>query len=184
MAVEILDSTPHTHAVCHDLESFYWIFVWIALCHLRHNHPDREFALAKLFEGDGSGDDEKRAGERKRHWLKANHLAIDGNPPLSEILSDMTELCSRWVLESREGQKEEDWYQEFLGIIEKGLQRTDWPKNDGAKVMSLITSVKLGRTVSWGHKTTISRKRKSDSKVDSVVSKKRPFRLIPSLPVA
>jgi hypothetical protein len=177
MAVEILDSTPHTHAVCHDLESFYWIFVWIALRHLRHNHPDREFSLAKLFEGDDNGHDEKAAADRKRLWLKADHLAINGNPPLSEILSDMTEICSRWVLESCEGQKEEDWYQEFLGIIEKGLQRTDWPKNDGATKL-LIPSKKHGG-ISRGYKALVSRKETSDSNTNSL--SRQPFRSTPSL---
>jgi serine/threonine protein kinase len=39
MAIGILSSDPHTHQ--HDLESLFYVFLWVAICN-HHEHNDQE----------------------------------------------------------------------------------------------------------------------------------------------
>jgi hypothetical protein len=111
MAVEVLEGKT-THAVRHDLESFYWILAWIALRHLKRDHPAGTLACTNLFDAQDSRnkDDSKRAADRKKLWLEREPPNIDKNPLLSLLLSDLTNICRQWVFERDGGQQPLDWY--------------------------------------------------------------------------
>ncbi|KAJ7211290.1 hypothetical protein GGX14DRAFT_624153 [Mycena pura] len=56
MAIETIKNTV-AHGPHHDLESFYWLLVWMILRHTAHVHGDRAMACSRLF--DPSGDTTK-----------------------------------------------------------------------------------------------------------------------------
>ena len=176
MAVEILDNVKQKHAVHHDLESFYWILTWIALNHLNHNHPNGRLARTELFDVD----DTREAAKRKREWLEATPLTLEGNPPLSLLLSDMTNLCKTWVPEIRVERESKDHYSEFLNMMDKALAMDDWPEADRALDFPL-PSVKLGDKISQGQKVLMTRKRRNDSQIESMAKRSCPS--LQSLPV-
>jgi hypothetical protein len=162
MAVSILDTEPHLHTVRHDLESFYWILVWITLRFLSHDHPEKKLACTHLFDTHDNANHDHAAAKRKREWLKrTDPLTINGNKPFSSLLSNLTDLCKLWVDEI-DGRSPEEWYREFMAIFDDILAMEGWPEDDG--VMDIpIPSIEHGGKPSKGHLASLSRKRKSDS---------------------
>lgn len=58
MAVELLiaqnDNLPTVHSACHDLESFYWLLVWLILRHTDHDHPKKRTHVAHYLHQEMS----------------------------------------------------------------------------------------------------------------------------------
>ncbi|KAJ7497689.1 hypothetical protein FB451DRAFT_955550, partial [Mycena latifolia] len=54
LAIEVLKhsrdrTAEHRHEVKHDLESFYYLLIWLVLRHTDHQHPDAEYVLPGVF---------------------------------------------------------------------------------------------------------------------------------------
>ncbi|KAJ7223116.1 hypothetical protein GGX14DRAFT_657327, partial [Mycena pura] len=49
VAIEIMRNTV-IHGFHHDLESIYWLLVWMLLRHTNHNHPQGSLACSALFD--------------------------------------------------------------------------------------------------------------------------------------
>ncbi|KAJ7171587.1 hypothetical protein C8R43DRAFT_19730 [Mycena crocata] len=84
MAIEIMqaDATT-THGPHHDLESFYWLLVWMILRHTEHIHPDRARAYTYLFDATA-----------KMGWIRQRTPI---NPLTSPLLLKLTERLRRSV---------------------------------------------------------------------------------------
>ena len=90
MALEILDKYFRiTHEARHDLESFYWLLVWIVL---RHTEHECYWTWHELFDCSTS----TRARDVKRSWLTYPDRCIKviGNEPLTEIAHKFRRLLS------------------------------------------------------------------------------------------
>ena len=85
MAIEIL-RFEITHEARHDLESFYWLLVFILLRHTKHGHPRGNAAFGSLF----AVSDWDHLAMTKSGWIRNTipPLVIPGNTPLNELLED------------------------------------------------------------------------------------------------
>ncbi|KAI0750140.1 hypothetical protein C8Q80DRAFT_674703 [Daedaleopsis nitida] len=123
MAIEIL-LLRVVHGVHHDLESFYWVLLWVVLRHTEHNLDATIAQNIFVFKNDDS------AAQAKRGWLydKAAKFDIPNNPALSQLMRDLGVITCRGtpipfvtpVLLK---------YDAILAIIDAALEK-DWPEID------------------------------------------------------
>ncbi|KAJ7729668.1 hypothetical protein DFH07DRAFT_930040 [Mycena maculata] len=64
MAIAIIGNFA-THGPHHDLESFYWLLVWMILRHTNHTHSEGSMACSNLFDHSGNS-----GIAMKRGWLQ------------------------------------------------------------------------------------------------------------------
>ncbi|KAI0692471.1 hypothetical protein C8T65DRAFT_522545, partial [Cerioporus squamosus] len=124
MALEIL-RRPVVHGVHHDLESFYWILVWVVLRHTVHNLPEAK--AQKVF---AYGDDLTSAGN-KSEWLETivDMIDIPDNQPLIKLLRDMAFLVIKSV-GSKISKPEPMTYDDVLQLFDEALASPGWPDID------------------------------------------------------
>ncbi|EPT02668.1 hypothetical protein FOMPIDRAFT_1105917, partial [Fomitopsis schrenkii] len=123
MAVEILDKTFRiTHEARHDLESFYWLLVWIVL---RHVTCESYRTWHELFDCPNS----QIASDVKRAWLNGDEprIIIDGNEALTELLEQFRLLCFRnaYMKEPEQRMTHNKVLRIFSFLLKR---RTDWPE--------------------------------------------------------
>ncbi|EPT02491.1 hypothetical protein FOMPIDRAFT_82542 [Fomitopsis schrenkii] len=136
MAVEVLDVDEHrdTHEARHDLESFFWLFVWLVLrnvsCHTCGPWPV-EVEYDALF-----GWSSNRWS--KRHFIsdRRMQITIEHNKPLTTLLESFRQLCKT---NYRSGDEKEDvrWmtHEDVLKLFHEALEDpTQWPDDDNAKM--------------------------------------------------
>ncbi|KAJ7081314.1 hypothetical protein B0H15DRAFT_466969 [Mycena belliarum] len=86
LALEI--ATPNSttiHGPHHDLESFYWLLVWMIVRHTYHTHPDGKLACSNIFDAGG-----------KHKCLSApSPVDATSQPPLYLILECLRNLVMR-----------------------------------------------------------------------------------------
>ncbi|OSX62237.1 hypothetical protein POSPLADRAFT_1046609 [Postia placenta MAD-698-R-SB12] len=65
------------HAVHHDLESFYWLLIWVVLRHTQHTHNAGETAFFEVFPGDNEA-----LAKNAKHSFRTREepLAVKDNP--------------------------------------------------------------------------------------------------------
>ncbi|KAJ7134280.1 hypothetical protein C8R44DRAFT_770049 [Mycena epipterygia] len=84
MAIEIMPIENTTiHGPHHDLESFFWLLIWMILRHTNHHHSDKGLACAKLFDAS-----DNRA---KKAWLH-DFTPVQKDSPLYKIAERLREL--------------------------------------------------------------------------------------------
>ncbi|KAH9922497.1 uncharacterized protein B0H18DRAFT_1120886 [Fomitopsis serialis] len=127
MAIEVLNEHADIpHEAQYDLESFYWLLVWIVLRHTAYLHLDGEQAWHRLFDA--------RLHESialKESWLrKEPSVMVESNEALTGLLEDFRKLCKR----NHEDPDARMTHEEVLAIFNKALEKRDaWPKDDRAK---------------------------------------------------
>lgn len=123
MAIAILESDGVIHDVRHDLESFYWLLVWLVLRHTNFvctlGSP-----LADIF---GARRDSCHSMKLGVISGKVEYLSVKGNSPLTDLLVKFRRRCR------------EDYYEDkklthadVLQIFKEALDRSDWPTSDKA----------------------------------------------------
>ncbi|KAM5544092.1 hypothetical protein V8D89_002278 [Ganoderma adspersum] len=94
MAIPLLptNSSRRVHAIRHDLESFFWVLLWVVLRHTNYTLPHRKGKTRQqtcddVFRSKG-GDSALRAAGEKISWLihDARNLSIEGNRPLTDLM--------------------------------------------------------------------------------------------------
>nr|VWO96499.1 Uncharacterized protein [Ganoderma boninense] len=130
MASELLtpSADPIIHAIPHDLESFYWVLLWVVLRHTQHvvtnmKGKSRHQTCAEVFQqGDAI-----EASKSKTFWLKvyAKNLEVTRNQPL-------TALLKRFAVLINDDNMVPD-YDEVLQLFNTALASESWPdaKRDG-----------------------------------------------------
>ncbi len=128
MSVELLEEDGVVHGPHHDLESVYWILVWIILRHTRHDSRATNKACGNLFKFDSDGD----SADAKRSWLfRKGTIGVIDNAPLSWLIQEFTVLTYKH-LSSRDGPGVSLTHDAVLKIFDQALKRTDWPEQDDA----------------------------------------------------
>ncbi|KAH9834586.1 uncharacterized protein C8Q71DRAFT_859563 [Rhodofomes roseus] len=130
-ACELLDrSGPVLHRAHHDLESFYWVILWIILCHTDHDHPSGFAACNKVF----GGATEEAASSQKFRWLGQNsqNLTIRGNKPLTDLMNALTSLVYA-SQRQRDTQHEPLTHAAFIEALDRALDAEGWPEDDKAR---------------------------------------------------
>ncbi|RPD54996.1 hypothetical protein L226DRAFT_616630 [Lentinus tigrinus ALCF2SS1-7] len=134
MAMEILEEGPGQviPGVHHDLESIYWVLLWIVLRHTRHSLGQAYYKTIFKFGSRTEGANCKNA------WFFSNSVArkqlvVEGNAPLSTLLRDFKALIYRasWVIEQYEGNRVLLESASILAIFRKAIEDPEqWPKDD------------------------------------------------------
>ena len=123
MAIAILKDSTIIHEVRHDLESFYWLLVWLVLRHTKYRHAMGQATLQTIFGGDSP-----TSFLVKRGWISdEDELTVDGNEPFNILLRKFRELCKQSYLPAGR-----ITYDDVLAIFKEALGRNDWPSNDKA----------------------------------------------------
>ncbi|KAH9922496.1 uncharacterized protein B0H18DRAFT_1105601 [Fomitopsis serialis] len=132
MAVEVLDPGFNvTHEARHDLESFFWLLVWIILRHTAYDKPNSDQAWHALF--DGTTIDSCQSLKMK--WLigPPYPIEIEDNPMLAWLLERFRKLCQK-NFNSPDLAKQCMTHKDVLDLFNLALQDRDaWPENDRAK---------------------------------------------------
>jgi len=115
------------HEAHHDLESFYWLLVWLVLRHTAHDDSERSQACATWFDSSS----ETKCMALKIWWLlKPDRVSVPGNRPLSVLLEEYRRLCA--LNFSYEDHVVPVTHAAVLAIFDEALSASDWPDNDAA----------------------------------------------------
>ncbi|KAJ7282884.1 hypothetical protein C8J57DRAFT_1172994 [Mycena rebaudengoi] len=116
------------HACKHDLESFYWLLIWVLLRHA--NHSLKATACSTYF---GSDDIDMAIG-MKGFWIGTtkNRLPIDNNAPLSELIDALTTI---FYHQGDQGfsQHVDATHETVLAAFDTALLSEGWPEGDKAR---------------------------------------------------
>ncbi|KAJ6466297.1 hypothetical protein C8R45DRAFT_754839, partial [Mycena sanguinolenta] len=82
VAIEMNGISDESHGEHHDLESFYWLIIWMILRHTNHQHHHGDLACTKLFDSTVTA---------KRGWLQINELG-SLNSPLLQLAEKLRHL--------------------------------------------------------------------------------------------
>ncbi|RPD54811.1 hypothetical protein L226DRAFT_515198 [Lentinus tigrinus ALCF2SS1-7] len=125
IAMEILDGGVVVHGVHHDLESIYWVLVWIVLRHTIHNLSVEDAQAVFVFGKDSL------SWSAKHYWLQkqVDRFDIPGNKPLVKLLRDMAMLVARNV-GSKFNKPEPMTYDAVIDLFDEALASPGWPAKD------------------------------------------------------
>ncbi len=135
MAVELLLPTSDIlHNVHHDIESFYWVLIWVILRHTAHTHQLGHAACATYFR---CGSDRESYHAKTGLLLESivSGIVVKGNAPLSLLISTFTRLVqsSLGLLHAEPVPLTHD---AVLALFEEVL-KMDWPEGDAALPVTL-----------------------------------------------
>lgn len=145
MSHKLLFVKDTIHTVHHDLESFYWVLLWIVLRHTYHDYQgsrEEPDPCARVFV---SGDD-WMAGAMKLGWIldPELHITFTGNEPLTDLMHQFRLLIWRRSIVIPNGpERQYLTHAAVLELFDQALARTDWPdaKDDAAKPYVKATPV-------------------------------------------
>ncbi|KAJ7602195.1 hypothetical protein DFH06DRAFT_912572, partial [Mycena polygramma] len=133
VAIQMMENTQNTamHQLHHDLESVYWLLIWMILRHTKHNHLRGANACSSLFD-DAIGT------ENKWGWISVPSPVHDKKSPLFQLAEGL-----RFQIRQQNYQPSESKYEsstdpvptqhsEFLAIFETELADPGWPTGDAA----------------------------------------------------
>ncbi|KAJ7164695.1 hypothetical protein C8R43DRAFT_988047 [Mycena crocata] len=169
LAIEILKhQSPHTppHTAAHDLESIYWLLIWIILRHTNHTHVGGRYTCHRLFDHDP-----ETAAALKAAWIQ-EHTPLAQDLPLFELTDELRLRVAKQnppVIKEAGGRRRQHFpapqapvpvplsYADFLGafhfvLVELG---SDWPSND--KAITFVPPVVKAAAVPRGSKASAKR---------------------------
>ena len=127
MAVDVIRGDV-VHEVRHDLESFFWLLIWLVLRHTAHDDAQGNLACSSLFDGD---TDAVCASRKSDFLARRKRLMVSGNGPLSRLINEFRKLCK--YNDSSLSKFRPLTYARVLRLFKEALDSEDWPKNDRAK---------------------------------------------------
>jgi hypothetical protein len=160
MAIDVLMHKMHERK--HDLESIYWLLIWIILRHVEHDQGEE--ACKELFDVE----DRKLAAAAKRTWLGTSDVRINDNEPLTGLLKSLRTLFKK-QLGDIDTASVEVTYDTFLATIDDALSLPGWPEDDGFIKFIPHSGSKSVQNTSQAS----SKKRKAESKAASTSSKRQ-----------
>jgi hypothetical protein len=116
-------SEETAHAAHHDLESVYWLLIWMILRHTAHGHSEGKTACSKLFDSTRS--------DLKVFWLYRQQFTQNGR--LFRLAQDLAQQ----VYDQNPGGMAripavQLTHAKVLDTFETHLKATDWPTDDPA----------------------------------------------------
>ncbi len=134
MAVDLLQCKTVVPGVCHDLQSFYWVLMWLVLRHTNHSlGPDYCF---KLFKNSS----DLAAAGAKTWWIspfswstgeRLTEFAVTNNAPLTALIEDFRDLNDRACFYPRASPPIPLNHDSVLVIFCKAVaDPIRWPEND------------------------------------------------------
>ncbi|OJT03598.1 hypothetical protein TRAPUB_5774 [Trametes pubescens] len=127
MAYEILKFTGIIHNTHHDLESFYWVLLWVVVRHTEHGHVRGDKLCGDIFK---FGEDRESASA-KRDWLEDEKLDIPKNKPLTYLLNELGGIVLEHLPTLRKGVSQIFLdYDRVLKIFDEAIEMPGWPTRD------------------------------------------------------
>ncbi|KAI0729233.1 hypothetical protein C8Q72DRAFT_993433 [Fomitopsis betulina] len=143
MAIEVL-RTCVAHEVHHDLESFFWLLIWVVFRHTAHSQSSDCELFLTLF------GPQTAAGSAAAKYLFLAHLdqdhewSVPGNKPLNTLIAKFKVL----VADQNPVRGGTDprapvylTYESVLAIFNEALADSSWPTDDKALPFSLPKSM-------------------------------------------
>ncbi|KAJ7100286.1 hypothetical protein B0H15DRAFT_944621 [Mycena belliarum] len=119
LALELMHKTPVQHEAHHDLESFYWLFLWCIVRYTAHTYDEGALACRSIF---GSG-------RRPKMSALQDPAPIKDNVPLYDLADKLADAVATQNLKN--GSKRIE-YADFIDLFRKQLSSPEWPTNDAA----------------------------------------------------
>ncbi len=135
MAVELLLPTSDIlHNVHHDIESFYWVLIWVVFRHTAHTHRLGDAACAQYFKlGNDTDSHSAKWGLLVESMVSG--IVVKDNAPLSLLISTFTRLVQN-SLGLRCAEPVPLTHDAVLALFEEVL-KMDWPEGDAALPVTL-----------------------------------------------
>ncbi|KAF7291730.1 hypothetical protein HMN09_01264800 [Mycena chlorophos] len=140
MSIQILEAAAKTrvanllpqeakirHGPHHDLESCYWLLVWMVLRYTEHADPDEERAAGLLF-------DVPRPARSKRGYF-AEASPVD--PTTSPLLFKLMEDLKTRVQEQNNGGRLLQ-HDEVVALFDTAFKATTWDENDNSAAKKFV----------------------------------------------
>lgn len=158
MAIGILEGDPHERR--HDIESFYWLLVWITLRHTAHSQAQGT-AVASPFASRSVSN--CTAAQIKRNWLMNADppVHVHDNSPLSDLLEN---LRKQFLVQQRHRFPipQEVTHAQILDAMDAALEAPGWPENDPSiPHVSSESSAKTEAIIAVEHESSKHLKRKA-----------------------
>ncbi|KAI0750219.1 hypothetical protein C8Q80DRAFT_1166696 [Daedaleopsis nitida] len=125
MAVEMLTDKVVIHKPRHDLESYYWVLLWIIIRHTLHSLGQQRCEEIFVYAKDSE------ANMRKWNWVTRNDIEeksylvhVSSNRPLTLLLRRYRELVRNQI-----NAKTELDYDSVLAIFDDALNMDGWPSD-------------------------------------------------------
>ena len=125
MAIELLILGSLLHEVHHDLQSIYWVLLWVVLRHTDHSLGQKYCTLIFKYGNDFE------ARNVKFGWLGADlmpqseQLIIKDNEPLTTMMEKLRTMVRRSVHRVKLLT-----YDSVLEVFDEALEKDGWPAND------------------------------------------------------
>ncbi|KAF7299340.1 Protein kinase domain-containing protein [Mycena indigotica] len=113
-----------THRLAHDLESLYWLLIWLILRYTDHKHPYQRHASDFFDEKEG-----------KEHWLYDYRLLLASDiSPLHQLFSDLAKAVARqaFAFESHYPELHNIDYEQWCAMLQDALGSDGWPADDAS----------------------------------------------------
>ncbi|KAF7315811.1 hypothetical protein MIND_00097200 [Mycena indigotica] len=144
LAIDLLEARrnhlPIQHKSKHDLESFFWILIWIVFRHTNHSEPSGVAAASELFDAI----DDYTASAVKMRFLDGrityrNRLVVPENQPLSYLIDALAALVRNSTDLKYANPTIPLTHEAFLSCLDSALAKPNWPENDllGFKLPSI-----------------------------------------------
>ncbi len=159
MAINILKKKDAIHVPEHDLESFFWVLVWVVLRHTYHDDSEGDEACGNVFI---YGND-KQSYTTKLGFLGDDdtYLGVKDNAPLTQLLREFKDIMR--YRHNMQAPPVPLTHDTVLAIFDKALDMEGWPTDDEARPVVLqskkTTNVNRGQTASKSG----SKKRKEEN---------------------
>ncbi|TBU27776.1 hypothetical protein BD311DRAFT_788906 [Dichomitus squalens] len=144
VAGSVIPSSP----LHHDLQSFYWVLLWIALRHTDHTHPMGDKACPSIFQlGDAN------CVSAKLIWLHSpirKNLSVRDNVPLTVLLKELGDLCLGTIFRDNNPLHYEDVLAVFDKVLDSEGYRSLWPAEDPARAYKLPDTRRKNKLSSSG----------------------------------
>ncbi|CDO78205.1 hypothetical protein BN946_scf184701.g3 [Trametes cinnabarina] len=133
IALELLNPLkPILHQPYHDLESFYWVLLWVVLRHTNCRHQDALLEGQPLFEILFRTNGDALARSLKVAWLYSmDSLVVMDNIPLTTLITKLTHLivkCRTFLWDPPA--KHRYTHVDVLAIFDEALAMDGWPETD------------------------------------------------------
>ncbi|KAI0750208.1 hypothetical protein C8Q80DRAFT_1233151 [Daedaleopsis nitida] len=125
MAVEMLTDQVVIHKPRHDLESYYWVLLWIILRHTFHSLGQQRCEEIFVYGKDSEANMRKwywvtRNDKKEKHYL----VNVSNNRPLTVLLRQYRGLVRNHI-DTRTGLD----YDSVLSIFDNALNMDGWPSD-------------------------------------------------------
>ncbi|KAF7305912.1 hypothetical protein HMN09_00745400 [Mycena chlorophos] len=125
--------SPFAHAVHYDLESFYWLLIWVVLRHIQclpgaKDHDGYRREAARVFDiVDG---DSTMAVASKARWLSdARKFSAPHNPPLAWLIRELSTIVNKSRSYDNDAPQPAT-HEMFLDAFDRALKMEGWPVDD------------------------------------------------------